>query len=138
LRALARAPPKPAGPITPVSVFNAAIALRNSTQNTNYSGALGGPCANFDPPFSYWCSEHPAGGGGFQYYVPGGATLAADAVPAFTIADAANPPVFQVRSGPSRALRRATIPITHPPNSTRPHAPTRAGVARRPLGQLDV
>ena len=26
--------------------------------------------------FSYWCSAHPAGGGGFQYYVPSGMQLA--------------------------------------------------------------
>ena len=57
---------KPSPPIVPVSVFNAALALRNSSQNSVYSGALGGACHVFDPPFSYWCSEHPAGGGGFQ------------------------------------------------------------------------
>ena len=90
-------PPKPSPPITPVSVFNAALALRNSSENRNYSGALGGACHVFDPPFSYWCSEHPAGGGGFQYYVPSGATLAAHALPNFTVpAGGANPPIFHL------------------------------------------
>ena len=59
-------PPKPSPPIVPVNVSNAAIALRNSTENKFYAGALGGACHVFDPPFSYWCAEHPAGGGGFQ------------------------------------------------------------------------
>jgi hypothetical protein len=89
------APPKPTGPITPVSVFNGAIAKRNSTENVNYTGALGGPCVNFDPPFSYWCALNPAGGGGFQYYVPGGAKLHAGDIPPFATSPE-NPAVFQV------------------------------------------
>lgn len=28
---------------------------------------IGGPCSHFTPSFSYWCSLHPSGGGGFQY-----------------------------------------------------------------------
>ncbi len=65
----------PTMPLVPVAVKNAAIALRNSSENMVYSGAIGGPCENFDPPFSYWCSTAPAGGGGFQYYVPSGVDL---------------------------------------------------------------
>jgi hypothetical protein len=91
-------PPKPAPPITPVNVFNAQLALRNSSQNQNYSGALGGACHVFEPPFSYWCAEHPAGGGGFQYYVPRGATLAPGSLPNFTLPPpaAANAPLFHL------------------------------------------
>jgi hypothetical protein len=89
--------PRAPGAITPVNVFNAEIALRASTENTNYSGAIGGPCAGqFDPPFSYWCAEKPAGGGGFQYYVPSGVTLAAAAAPPAFSTPPANPPVMHV------------------------------------------
>jgi hypothetical protein len=35
----------------------------------------------FDPPFSYWCSEHPKGGGGFQYFVPSGLVWPTGALP---------------------------------------------------------
>ena len=88
-------PPAPTGPATEVRVSNAALALRNSSQNANYSGGIGGPCVNFSPPFSYWCAAHPAGGGGFQYYVPGGMTLAPGALPAFS-SPAGNPAVLQL------------------------------------------
>ena len=30
---------------------------------TTYKGGIGGPCARYDPPFSYWCSDTCAGGG---------------------------------------------------------------------------
>jgi hypothetical protein len=62
-----------------VSVLNKEIQSRNDgltlNQSKPYSGGIGGPCEVFDPPFSYWCSAHPAGGGGFQYYVPSGMEL---------------------------------------------------------------
>ena len=63
-----------------VGVVNAEIASRNDGLTVNeskpYSGGIGGPCEVFSPPFSYWCSAHPAGGGGFQYYVPSGMVVA--------------------------------------------------------------
>lgn len=40
-----------------------------------YGIGIGGPCAHFTPPVSYWCQKSPAGGGGFQYYVPSGMTF---------------------------------------------------------------
>eukprot|EP00912_Choanoflagellata_sp_UC4_P000607 UC4_evm1s378 len=55
-----------------VDVMNPEIAKRNSTTFSSYTGGIGGPCSHFTPPFSYWCSLHPSGGGGFQYYVPSG------------------------------------------------------------------
>mmetsp|Transcript_6753 Transcript_6753/g.20057 ORF Transcript_6753/g.20057 Transcript_6753/m.20057 type:complete len:924 (-) Transcript_6753:1392-4163(-) len=68
-----------------VQVMNELINSRNDglpqSQGKNYSGGIGGPCDVFDPPFSYWCSAHPAGGGGFQYYVPSGMTLPTGAFP---------------------------------------------------------
>ena len=62
-----------------VGVVNKLLQTRNDGATLNqtkpYSGGIGGPCEVFDPPFSYWCSAHPAGGGGFQYYVPSGMVL---------------------------------------------------------------
>ena len=62
-----------------VGVVNALLQTRNDGATLNqtkpYSGGIGGPCEVFDPPFSYWCSAHPAGGGGFQFYVPSGMEL---------------------------------------------------------------
>jgi len=90
-------PRPPAMPLVPVAVTNAAIALRNSSENAVYSGAIGGPCENFDPPFSYWCAAHPAGGGGFQYYVPSGVDLPFSQLP-FDVGtpSPSNPPFFNV------------------------------------------
>ena len=68
-------------PPAPVNVANAALATRGSADFQNYSGGIGGPCAVFDPPFSYWCSPHPRGGGGFQYFVPAGVEHAAGDFP---------------------------------------------------------
>ena len=33
---------------------------------TTYMGGIGGPCARYDPPFSYWCSSSNAGGKSFS------------------------------------------------------------------------
>jgi len=68
-----------------VGVVNQLIQTRNDELSVNkskpYSGGIGGPCEVFSPPFSYWCSAHPAGGGGFQYYVPSGMTVPAGTFP---------------------------------------------------------
>ena len=37
-----------------------------------YGVGIGGSCSIYKPPVSYWCQLHPAGGGGFEYYVPSG------------------------------------------------------------------
>lgn len=150
-------PPKtPTLPLVEVNVSNAALLLRNSTQNGNYVGAVGGPCDNFEPPFSYWCSAHPvrlhanypalpllarlprpppprvsqSGGGGFQYYVPSGVTLSPGLLPFDFPTPATNPPVFQVSCpGPHSA----------PPLASSTSFPScRPGVARLALGKLDV
>ena len=63
-------PKKDYGPAKQVTVPS---PVRNVTgMFLNYAVGIGGPCENFSPPVSYWCQEHPAGGGGFQYYVPSG------------------------------------------------------------------
>ena len=35
---------------------------------------VGGHCEHYTPPVSYWCSEHPSGGGAFAFRVPSGLT----------------------------------------------------------------
>eukprot|EP00117_Sycon_ciliatum_P023594 scpid40103/ scgid20017/ len=48
---------------------------RNVSNRFLYYGVgIGGPCSVYDPPVSYWCQLKPAGGGGFQYYIPSGLT----------------------------------------------------------------
>ena len=34
-----------------------------------------GHCSVYEPPVSYWCSEHPSGGGAFSFRVPSGLTF---------------------------------------------------------------
>ena len=34
-----------------------------------------GPCSVYDPPVSYWCSQHPSGGGAFSFRVPSALTF---------------------------------------------------------------
>lgn len=74
--------PPPSPPPVYVNVSNPQIALRGSSDFQTYSGGIGGPCQNFDPPFSYWCSANPSGGGGFQYYVPEAFRVPPNALPA--------------------------------------------------------
>ena len=40
-----------------------------------------GKCAVYDPPVSYWCSEHPSGGGAFPFHTPSGVVPGASALP---------------------------------------------------------
>ncbi len=42
---------------------------------------VGGLCTVYDPPVSYWCSEHPSGGGAFAFRTPSGVTPKAGALP---------------------------------------------------------
>ena len=42
---------------------------------------VGGLCSVYDPPVSYWCSEHPSGGGAFAFRTPSGVTPKAGALP---------------------------------------------------------
>jgi hypothetical protein len=39
----------------------------------DYRGGVGGPCAHFSPPFSFWCANPLGNGGEFQPNVPAGA-----------------------------------------------------------------
>lgn len=49
---------------------------RNNTENwfNNYMIGVNGLCSVYDPPVSYWCSEHPSGGGAFAFRTPSGLT----------------------------------------------------------------
>jgi hypothetical protein len=39
---------------------------------TNYRGGVGGPCAHFSPPFSYWCANPLGNSGEYPPVVPAG------------------------------------------------------------------
>eukprot|EP00929_Paragymnodinium_shiwhaense_P049370 TRINITY_DN24907_c0_g1_i1.p1 TRINITY_DN24907_c0_g1~~TRINITY_DN24907_c0_g1_i1.p1 ORF type:complete len:805 (-),score=179.69 TRINITY_DN24907_c0_g1_i1:258-2672(-) len=39
-----------------------------------YMIGVDGNCSVYDPPVSYWCSEHPSGGGAFSFRTPSGLT----------------------------------------------------------------
>ncbi|CAJ1407030.1 unnamed protein product [Effrenium voratum] len=47
---------------------------RNTTHDwfNEYMIGVGGLCSVYDPPVSYWCSEHPSGGGAFAFRTPSG------------------------------------------------------------------
>lgn len=47
---------------------------RNTTDSwfNNYMIGVNGLCSVYDPPVSYWCSEHPSGGGAFAFRTPSG------------------------------------------------------------------
>lgn len=49
---------------------------RNTTHNwfNSYMIGINGLCSVYDPPVSYWCSEHPSGGGAFAFRTPTGVT----------------------------------------------------------------
>jgi len=47
----------------------------------HYMIGVGGLCSVYDPPVSYWCSEHPSGGGAFAFRTPSGMTPKAGALP---------------------------------------------------------
>lgn len=56
---------------------------RNTTDNwfNNYMIGIKGLCSVYDPPVSYWCSEHPSGGGAFAFRTPDGVTPKSGALP---------------------------------------------------------
>jgi hypothetical protein len=63
---------------------NVASHARNDTSNgwfQHYMIGVGGLCSVYDPPVSYWCSEHPSGGGAFAFRTPSGVTPKAGVLP---------------------------------------------------------
>jgi len=47
----------------------------------HYTVGIGGACSVYDPPVSYWCSEHPAGGGAFAFRTPSGVAFSPHLLP---------------------------------------------------------
>eukprot|EP01079_Euglenida_sp_SAG-EU17-18_P004529 gene4529-4757_t len=47
----------------------------------HYMIGIKGLCSVYDPPVSYWCSEHPSGGGAFAFRTPSGITPQQGALP---------------------------------------------------------
>ena len=47
----------------------------------HYMIGIGGTCDIYDPPVSYWCSEHTSGGGAFAFRVPAGVAVNKSALP---------------------------------------------------------
>ena len=47
----------------------------------HYMIGIGGLCSVYDPPVSYWCSEHPSGGGAFAFRTPSGVSPKTGALP---------------------------------------------------------
>lgn len=61
-----------------------ALTCRWHLQGTwfqHYMIGVNGLCSVYDPPVSYWCSEHPSGGGAFAFRTPSGITPDAGALP---------------------------------------------------------
>lgn len=52
--------------------YNATANFRPSYRSLfqDYRGGVGGQCAHYTPPFSYWCAETPQGGGAAQFTLP--------------------------------------------------------------------
>jgi len=53
---------------------NASHARPNAGWFENYMIGSNGLCSVYDPPVSYWCSQHPSGGGAFAFRTPSGVT----------------------------------------------------------------
>jgi len=50
---------------------------RNNTPDgmfQHYTIGIGGLCSVYDPPVSFWCSQHPSGGAAFPFRTPSGVT----------------------------------------------------------------
>lgn len=67
-------------PAQPVDYFTDAVPShdRNVTADgwfEHYMIGVNGLCSVYDPPVSYWCSEHPSGGGAFAFRTPSGVQL---------------------------------------------------------------
>jgi len=63
---------------------NVPAHARNDTSHgwfQHYMIGTNGLCSVYDPPVSYWCSEHPSGGGAFAFRTPSGMTPKAGALP---------------------------------------------------------
>jgi len=77
------APPNTAK-YAPVKYYTDENHFRNDTTATwfqHYMIGVNGLCGVYDPPVSYWCSQHPSGGGAFAFRTPSGLTPLKGALP---------------------------------------------------------
>lgn len=68
----------------PVDYYNDNISSHNRPNGgwfEHYNIGINGLCSVYDPPVSYWCSEHPSGGGAFAFRTPSGVTPKEGALP---------------------------------------------------------
>jgi len=68
----------------PVKYYTDQDHFRNDTIGTwfqHYMIGVDGLCGVYDPPVSYWCSQHPSGGGAFAFRTPSGITPEKGALP---------------------------------------------------------
>jgi len=75
---------------------------RNDTANNmfkQYMIGINGLCSVYEPPVSYWCSEHPAGGGAGAYRTPSGVVPHAGVLPNTPYEDASQAIVNVWRPG---------------------------------------
>jgi len=61
---------------------------------SHYMIGVNGLCSVYDPPVSYWCSEHTSGGGAFAFRTPSGVTPKTDALPNAPYADVSDAEIF--------------------------------------------
>jgi len=56
----------------------------------HYMIGVNGLCSVYDPPVSYWCSEHPSGGGAFAFRTPTGVVATPKTLPNSPYKDASD------------------------------------------------
>ena len=59
-----------------------------------YMIGVDGLCSVYDPPVSYWCSQHPSGGGAFAFRTPSGVAANRSTLPHSPYADASQALLF--------------------------------------------
>lgn len=71
------------GPVKFYTDSQAATARNDTPSNwfQHYMIGTDGLCSVYDPPVSYWCSEHPSGGGAFAFRTPSGVAVKSGALP---------------------------------------------------------
>jgi hypothetical protein len=71
------------GPVDFYTDNNTKTARSDTPSNwfQHYMIGTHGLCSVYDPPVSYWCSEHPSGGGAFAFRTPSGVTAGPKALP---------------------------------------------------------
>lgn len=76
----------------------------------HYMIGVNGLCSVYDPPVSYWCSEHPSGGGAFAFRTPSGVAPKPGALPNAPYKDAAD----AVRAASARRTPHAARSLPWP------------------------